>query len=169
MSQNSSVQHRWNWRSEGLITALAVGGFLVVLGLVIAITPDITNNTNLFFSDINSTSYTYGNETINLPAPANPGAHNNFYSAVSNFALGIGILQILILTLRAALHSPIRRTAETVGNLIFWAGTVLLINIFLMSGTLDGWFKFWPMLLVLIGVSLIARFVILITNRQMHR
>jgi hypothetical protein len=95
--------------------------------------------------------------TVNLPAPANPGMHNALYSAVFIFDLGIGVLQIVILVLRLIVRSPIRRIAETVGNLIFWFGAAILVNIFLLAGTLTSWFQYWAALIALVGVSIIAR------------
>jgi membrane protein YdbS with pleckstrin-like domain len=103
---------------------------------------------------------------VNLPAPIHPSAHIGFYTAVMNFLLGIGILQIIILALRLSARSPIRRIAETVGNLTFWLGAVVIANVFLLTGTLNGWFKFWSALVVLIGVSLIAQFFVYFARRH---
>ncbi|MCL4430172.1 MAG: hypothetical protein M1167_05410 [Chloroflexi bacterium] len=153
---------------EALITALAIGGFFIILGAVFALTPGISQKTNTFFSDLTTVTFPFGGSgsTVSLLAPANPAAHNGFYMAVVNFLLGIGILQIVILALRLWVKSPIRRIAETVGNLIFWLGAAVMANVFLLTGTLNGWFQFWSALIVLIGVSLIAQFFVYLTKRQ---
>jgi len=53
----SGTTHReWNW-SEGLITALAVGGFLVILGVVFGLTPGIPQKIILFFTDLTGAPY----------------------------------------------------------------------------------------------------------------
>jgi hypothetical protein len=122
MSQNSN---RDRFLHEGLITALAAGGFLIILGLVFTLTPGITDKTTTFFRDLTNVTRNLGSSTINLPAPAHPAEHLDFYTAVTNFLLGVGILQIVILALRLAVHSRVRRIAETVGNLIFWLGTAV--------------------------------------------
>lgn len=151
---------------EGLITALAVGGFFIVLGLVFAFTPDIAQKTNTFFRDLTTVTYPLGgSSTVNLPAPANPSEHISFFTAVMYFTLGVGVLQIAILALRLGVHSPIRRIGETVGNLVFWLGAAVAANVFLLAGTRTGWFQFWSTLIILIGVSLIARFFVYITQR----
>jgi hypothetical protein len=153
---------------EGLITALAIGGFFIILGLVFALTPSIPNQTTKFFSDLSTATYPFGSpgSTISLFAPAHPAEHMTFYTAVMNFLLSAGILQIVILALRLMVKSPIRRIAETVGNLIFWLGAAVLINVFLLAGTLTGWFQFWTALIMLIGASLIARFFVHLARRH---
>jgi hypothetical protein len=64
------------------------------------------------------------------------------------------------------LHSPIRRTAETVGNLVFWLGTSYLVTTYLNeSATINQWFVFWAGIIVFVGLSLIARGFVLLTRR----
>ena len=94
---NNEPKLSWKWSfSEGLITALAIGGFFIILGLV-ALTPGIAQHTNTFISDQTTVTSYFGSSTVNLPAPAHPAEHLGFYTAVMNFLLGIGILQIVIL------------------------------------------------------------------------
>ena len=164
MSQN----YRRDWSiQEGLITALAIGGFFIILGLVFALTPGISQKTNSFFSDLTTVTYPIGSSsTVHLPAPANPSEHIAFFTALMNFFLGVGVLQIAILALRLWFKSPIRRIAETIGNLVFWLGAAVIANVFLLTGTLTGWFQFWSALIVLIGISLIARFLVYLLIRR---
>ncbi len=70
---------------------------------------------------------------ISLPAPLNPAAYVNLYTAAFQFALGIGILEIVILALRVGLHSPVSRKAETIENIVFWLGTSFLIVTYLKT------------------------------------
>jgi len=147
---------------EGLITALAIGGFFIILGSVFAFTPGISQKTNTFFSDLTTVAFPFGSpgSTVSLLAPAQSAEHKDFYSAVVNFLIGVGVLQIVILALRLVVHSRISRIAQGVGDLIFWLGTAIVANVFLLTGTHNGWFQFWSSLLVLIGLSLIARFFV---------
>ena len=149
---------------EGLITALAVGGFLIILGTVFGLTPGLPQKVVDFFSDLTARSLSAGG-TLFLPAPAHPEQHIDFYNGVFNFMVGIGLLQIIILALRLVFHSRLRRVSETVGNLIFWLGGALVANIYLLKGTLDGWFSFWAALIILVGVSLIVRSLIHISKK----
>ncbi len=153
---------------EGLITALSIGGFFIILGLVFGFTPTISQNINTFFSDLTTVTFPFGSigSTASLLAPAHPGNHQSFYLAVMNFLIGVGVLQIVILALRLAVHSQIRRLAQSVGDLIFWIGAAVMANVFLLTGTQSGWFQFWSSLIVLIGVSLIARFFVFLAKRH---
>jgi hypothetical protein len=153
---------------EGLITALSIGGFFIILGLVFAFTPAISQQTNNFFSDLTTVTFPYGSpgSTVSLLAPAHSADHQGFYTAVMNFLIGIGVLQIVILVLRFAVHSRINRIAQSVGDLIFWLGAAVLANVFLLAGTQSGWFQFWSALIVIIGVSLIARFFVYLFKRH---
>ncbi len=162
------VRKEWSWH-EGVITALAFGGFFIILGFA-ALIPGVFSQTEAFFKDLTTVSYPWGaTSTISLVAPGSPSAHLDFYSAVMNFCLAIGILQIVILALRFAFHSPVRRIAETIGNLIFWLGAALLANVFLLAGTINGWFQFWSLLILLLGVSLVARFLVHLATRSYRR
>jgi hypothetical protein len=153
---------------EGLITALSIGGFFIILGSVFAVTPGILQQTNNFFSDLTTVTFPFGNpgSTVSLLAPAHPANHQDFYAAVMNFLIGVGVLQIVILVLRLAMHSRIRRIAQSVGDLIFWIGAAVVANVFLLTGTQSGWFQFWSSLIVIIGVSLIARFFVYLAKRN---
>ena len=149
--------------SETLITAFAVAGVFIILGFVIALTPEISQKTNAFFNDLTTVTYNSGSsDTLNLLAPAHPAQHIAFFRAVMEFLLAVGILQIIFLTLRIWIRSPIRRISETVGNLVFWLGGAVVANVYLLTGTRNGWFEFWAGLLLVLGISMIARFGIYI-------
>ena len=153
---------------EGLVTALSIGGFFIILGLVFALTPAISQQTNKFFSDLTTVTFPYGSpgSTVSLLAPAHPADHQGFYTSVMNFLIGIGVLQIVILVLRLVVHSRINRIAQSVGDLIFWLGAAVMANVFLLAGTQSGWFQFWSALIVLIGISLVARFFVYLAKRH---
>ena len=156
---------------ESLITALAAGGFFIILGSIFAFTPGLLQRTNAFFTDLTTIPYSFGGpgSTISLLAPGAPGDHIVFFTAVMNFLLAIGVLQIVILALRLWAKSSIKRMAETVGNLIFWLGAAVMANIFLLSGTTNGWYKFWATLIILIGASLIAQFFVYFAQKYSAR
>jgi hypothetical protein len=153
---------------EGLITALSIGGFFIILGIIFGVTPAISQNTNTFFSDLTTVRFPFGSpgSTVSLFAPAHPVDHQSFYTAVVTFLIGVGVLQIVILVLRLAVHSRIRLIAQSVGDLIFWLGAAVLANVFLIAGTQSGWFQFWSSLIVLIGVSFVARFFVYLVKRH---
>jgi len=166
MTQSS---HRERALHEGLITALSIGGFFIIIGVVFGLTPGIAGAIGDFFGDLTGVTYPAINGSIVLPGPANPAAHLALYSAVFNFMLAIGVLQIVILAARLWVHSPSRKIAETVGNAVFWLGGAVVANVYLMAGMQTGWFTFWPSLIILAGASLIAQFfVYLVTRNRKH-
>ena len=168
-----SNDSRWGNRRvrephEGLISAIAVGAVFILLGLVfvLALPNNLWEDTIGFFSNL--TARPVGSTSLILPAPANPAANGNvvFYTALFQFSLGIAFLQVLILALRLGFGSPIRRIAETIGNLIFWFGAAALEYTYLnRSTTVNAWFVFWALILVVLGLSIIARGAILLARR----
>jgi|WetSurMetagenome_2_1015567.scaffolds.fasta_scaffold01045_4 hypothetical protein len=156
---------------EDLITAISIGGFFIILGAVFAFTPGMTEKTSAFFSDLTAVTFPFGSpgSTVSLLAPAHPAEHQGFYTAVMNFLIGVGVLQIIILALRSASHSRIRRVAQSIGDLIFWLGAAVVANVFLLTGTHNGWFQFWSSLIVLVGFSLIARFFVFFISGSIRK
>ena len=161
---------RQRFLSEALITAFSVAGFFIILGFVIAFTPDITHRTNAFLNDLTTVKYNLGSTgTFNLIAPAHPSQHIGFFRAISEFFLALGILQVIFLVLRLGNRSPIRRTSETLGNLVFWLGGAVIANTYLLEGTRNGWFEFWTGLILVLGISLIVRFSVYLLAKYARR
>ena len=161
---NGSIRERR--RGEGFLSAVAVGGFFILVGIVYIATPNLLSDANKFFKDF--TALQVPGTSIQLPAPANPASHAELYGAVAEFTLGMSILQVVLLALSLALQSSTRRTGETVGNLVFWFGASYLTKVFLNSSTdLQVWFEFWASIVVIIGISLVARALVLLVRRMM--
>ncbi|MGA2386044.1 MAG: hypothetical protein ABSG33_05890 [Candidatus Bathyarchaeia archaeon] len=159
-------------RGEGAISAVSFGLFLVLVGVIVVINQNLWSNVRDFFNDFTTANVT--NTQISLPVPATPAAHTAVYSATFQFALGIGILEILILAMRFTVGSRIRRKAQTVGSAVFWFGAVYLLNNLAdMKITLainqqrQMWFQFWAAIIILFGVSLVARAVFILVAKQM--
>ena len=105
---------------------------------------------------------------IYLPAPMSPAVHAVLYGAIFQFCVGIGILQIVMLALRFTSQSPIGKTAETMGNLVYWFGTAYLVATYLNSTTtISKWFVFWAGILIILGLSFIARSFVLLAKKKM--
>jgi hypothetical protein len=153
---------------EGLITAIAIGGFLILIGLVFSLNPNLTDRISDFFSNITSTAYPIDSSTstIYLPAPTYPATHSALYSAILQFDLGFGILQIIILAVRLFYRSQTDKIAETVGNMIFWFGGAVLVSTILQVGTLQSWFEYWGALIIIVGISFIARAAVKFAKRK---
>ncbi|MGD0451033.1 MAG: hypothetical protein ABSA79_08295 [Candidatus Bathyarchaeia archaeon] len=155
---------------EPLVTAFSVAGVFIILGFVIAFTPDISQKTSVFFNDLTTVTYSLGGSNmLNLVAPAHPEEHIAFFRAIMEFFLAVGMLEILVLALRMGIRSPIRRISETIGNLVFWLGGAVVANVYLLAGTLNGWFEFWTGLLLVLGISMIARFTVYLVAKSASR
>ena len=164
MSENQSKPKRPYQYHEGILSAVSVGAVFILIGLIFVTTPDLWGKIVSFFNDFTTTQVP--GTGISLPAPAVPAAHAQLYVAVSQFSVGLVILEILLVAMRLIARSPTRRLAQEVGNLVFWLGVVYLINTFLNDATtLSIWFGFWAGVLVVLGLSLIARALVLLAKR----
>jgi hypothetical protein len=168
LNQNPSNKTRENRHEEGIITAIAFGGFLIIVGMLFALTPNLWQNITAFFDHLTTRTFPYGNpgSTISLLAPTNTAAHHALYTSLLQFDVAFGLLQIVIFALRIRARSRIGRISETLGNAVFWLGAALLVNNFLLPGTLKGWFEFWGALIVLVGISLVARAFVYFAKRR---
>jgi hypothetical protein len=142
---------------ESIITAISVGFVLVLLGTIFVTTTNLFGEILDLFGDFKLVDVP--NSDLILLGPASPSAFSVVYVAAAQFSFALGVFQIVILVLRFVFASPWRKRAETVGNLVFWLGAGFLIQTFLLDSTLDltNWFSFWSAIIMLIGVSLIAR------------
>jgi hypothetical protein len=159
-------RHRSRGPHDAIIGAVAVGAVFILIGLVfvLALPNNLWDKTFGFFSNL--TTREAPRTGITLIAPANPGAHAVFYNAVFQFSLGIAFLQVVILALRLGLGSRIGRIAETIGNLVFWVGASYLVNNFLNNSTnLTAWFSFWAAIIIVVGLSIVARVLVLMAKR----
>ena len=131
------------------------------MGTLFIITPNLFGKILDFFKDFKLVDVKNSNWA--LPAPASPSNHSLVYQAVAQFSFALGLFQIVILALRFVIPSSWGKRAETVGNLVFWLGTGFLIQSFLLETT--QWFIFWSTIIMLLGVSLIARAGVMAASR----
>ena len=171
MSQNTINSAKNRGFFEGMISAISVGFFFVLVGIIFVINQNLWQNIVNFGKDF--TTIQVANTNASLPVPATPAAHTAIYSAAFQFAIGIAILQIVILALRLTLDSYKRRIAQTVGSLVFWVGAAYLISILVdMKSTLAHsqqlvvWYQFWSAIIILLGFSIIVRSIVLFLTRK---
>jgi hypothetical protein len=167
-------------RREGLLSAVSAGFFLVLIGLLFVVKPNLYNDTVTFFNNFNVTS-AVSNTQVLLPAPDPERSTTNstvreanlsVYSAVQQFSLGWGIFLIALLVIRFVSRSSWRREARNISDIVFWFGTAYLIQGWLINSTSNNtyltqtWFEFWSMVLVLLGTSLVVRAMCLAAVRR---
>jgi hypothetical protein len=151
-------------KKESLFTAIYIGAIFILLALIYFIHLGLWDSIVNFFSTF--TLAQVPGTGVFLPAPANPAAHIELYTALFQFSLGIGVLEIIILVLRVVLRSPVARKAETVENIVFWLGASYLITTYLVNMTiLSEWFVFWAGIILIFGLSLVARAFVLLAKR----
>ena len=151
---------------ESLVTAIYLGGIFILLAVVyfINISYSLWDRLINFFGSFMLAQVP--GTSVSLPAPAIPYAHAVLYNAVFQFCLGLGILEIVILAFRIVIRSPMARRAETIENIVFWLGTSYLTVAYLVTMTLQSeWFVFWAGVILIAGLSLVARSFILLANR----
>jgi len=152
---------------EGLISGISAGFFLLLIGAIFVITPNLLDRIISFFRNF-GLMFVPNFGSLRLPAPANPLIHSVLYGAVELFCYVWGLFQIGVLVLRFLVRSSWSKKAETVSNIVFWLGTGFLIRTFLIETTLlpllavvSRWFVFWSGIIMLIGAILIIRAIIL--------
>jgi hypothetical protein len=154
-------------RKENFISGLYIG-FILILLVVLYFVNAHVNLWNSFDHFLNTFILeTVPGTSLQLPVPDNPRAYIVLYEAAFQFCLGLGAIEIAVLGLRVWLDSPLPRKAETIENLVFWLGTSYLIVTYLMNITIPSeWFVFWAGIILIGGLSLIARSFVLIASKK---
>ena len=168
LNTNSRRQKRHTRLGENIITAISIGTLLILIGgIYVATLPRSLFDELKYFVGGFTTSQV-GGTGLYFPVPQIPGMHAVLYNAAFQFCIGIALLQIVILLLRLMFHSSIGKTSETVGNLVFWFGASYLVTTFLNSSTTAiTWFTFWAAILIVTGLSMIARAFVLFAKKRM--
>jgi hypothetical protein len=154
MSEGFSRRNR-----EGLLSAISAGFFLVLVGFIFIVTPNLYDKIVSFFQDLTLVNVGSLPNNIMLPQPSTIAQHVTVYTAVEQFGLVWGVFLVATLAIRFLVSSPMRRRAENLSDIVFWFGTAYLIQTWLIGQS--RWFEFWALILMLLGISLIVRAVFL--------
>jgi len=158
LSKNRETPRQYQ---EGLFTAISIGFVLLLVGTLFVINPDLFGSILDFFRDFELVDVP--NTDIMFPAPATPSSHSMVYQAAGQFSIALAVFQIIILALRFVIPSSWGKRSETVGNFVYWVGASFLIQLFLIE-TMQ-WFVFWSTIIILVGVSIIARAAVMAVTR----
>ncbi len=151
---------------EGLFTAISVGFGLLLVGTLFIITPNLFGKIVDFFKDFKLIDVPHTN--MIFPAPGHPNIHPVVYQAAGQFSIAVTALQVILLVLRFVIPSSLDKKSESVSSLVYWAGASFLFQTFLIDNspvTLTNWFEFWSLIIVLAGVSLLARAAFMAVSR----
>jgi hypothetical protein len=160
MSNIGLGQHQ-HWRHEGMLGAISVGLFLLLVGFLFISIPDLFNDLVRFATGF--TSEKIGSSNIYLPIPKDLSSYENIYAAAREFSVIWGVFLVAMIGARLILGSSTRRLAQNVGDIVFWLGSAYLIQVYLVASTqaltinTNTWLAFWALVIALIGISLIIR------------
>jgi hypothetical protein len=146
-------------QKESILSAISVGFFFVLVGIIFIVTPNLVDKIVNFLEDITFVNIARLPSNIFLPQPTTVNAHTAVYTSVQQFSMVWGVFLAAMLVIRFATGSPMRNKAENLGDIVFWFGTMYLIQTWLIGRS--EWFEFWALILVLLGISLIVRAVFL--------
>jgi hypothetical protein len=158
LNENKKTRPKYQ---EGLFTAISAGFFLLLVGILFVITPNLFDGIMEFFSDFGIVEVP--NTDISFLGLESPAAHMTVYQAAWQLSIALAVFQVFVLALRSVIPSSWGKRSETVGNLVHWVGTSFLIQLFLIEST--QWFAFWSTIIILAGVSLIARAAVMAVSR----
>ena len=167
LNKNLNAQTSAYKAQERVYSAISAGAFFILIGIVYVINlpSSLWDAIVEFFSSL--TLAQIPSTGIYLPAPVSPASHTVLYGAVFQFCIGLGILQVIFLVLRLMMNSPTGKIAETIGNLVYWFGEGYLVTTYLNSTTtISKWFVFWAGILIILGLSFIARAFVFLAKRK---
>ena len=174
MNEDVNIQTQPLFENERLIYAISAGVVLILVGVVFALAQpnnlwdkiiDFFNSFTL--AEVPATRFLNSEAGLFLPAPITPSTHFVLYGAVFQFCLGLGLFQALLLFARLKTTSSQKKIAETLGNLIYWLGTSYLVIRFLNTSTsINNWWVFWAGILMVLGLSFVARGFVLYAAKK---
>jgi hypothetical protein len=145
--------HEYRERVD-LVDLAGLGFFLVLVGSLIILRPDLPSLIKDFFSDF-QVQQVYG---MGLLVPRSN--HPVLYGIVFDFCLYMLAFQVVGLLFRFVLNDPIRKKASSVSGIAFWGGFAWIIN--LLSAELIAWPAFLGWFVIVAGISIVIRSVLTI-------
>jgi hypothetical protein len=136
------------------------GIFLIVVGIIVATTPNLVDRFADFFSDFHMQEVA---SNVFLPIPGLD--HPVVFNAIFWFCLIFGILQIVVLAGRFIMKDTVRRTASTAMGIIFWLGAAWSVTL-LIAKSITWWPTFAGYIIALCGIAIVAENIIVIAIRR---
>jgi len=133
----------------GRLGLLKFGLFLVLVGIIVGITPNIASEVSSFIGDL-QLQQIYSH--VFFPLPTN--AHPVLYNAVFLFCVGWGIVQLAFFAAHLVVRDGLE-AAHTLSSAVFWFGSAYIILYLILQSApfpiVLGYF------IVLVGISVIVR------------
>ncbi len=142
-------------KESDMLGLASFGFFLVLVGVIFAITPNLVDKIGEFFGSFELVEV-YPN--VNFPAPTS--SHPVLYTAVAQFCVAYGLFHLPVLILRVYLGDYLSRKAGALSGIVFWLGAGYFLLI-LSAGNI-GWFAFLSGLIIFAGLSLVVRSLVIL-------
>ncbi|MCQ5374608.1 MAG: hypothetical protein NO515_06295 [Candidatus Methanomethylicia archaeon] len=139
---------------------LSLGFFLILLGLMWMITPDIANHIRAFFSPEGWHLAEVSQNVFFLEPNRN---HPVLYNAASFFCLAFGAFQIIILGIRVALRDALDKIGGTLSGMVFWVGMGYFFG--MLANNAVGWFGLLAGFVIFVGISIILQSIFRLIRR----
>ena len=134
---------------------LSFGFFILLLGTIWIITPNLSKEVETFFTPEN---WRLRNVTENITFPEPERSYPIIYTAAMQFCFTFGAFQIAIFTLRFILHESLGRIGETLSGMVFLFGAGFFLS--MLANETITWFGFLAGLIVSVGLSIMVRGIV---------
>lgn len=131
---------------------LSLGFFLILLGIMWMITPNIADHIRAFFSPEN---WHLAEVSQNILFPEPDYNHPVLYNVASYFCLAFGVFQVIILGIRVALRDDLDKIGGTLSGTIFWIGMGYFFG--MLASNAVGWFGLLAGFVIFVGISIIIQ------------
>jgi len=138
---------------------ISFGAFLIIVAVIYLRTPGLLSEAKAFVSDFRLVEL-FQNFWWFVPSSNHPV----LYNAAEQFSYAFGLVQILVLGLEFARRSSTHRKAETFSSIVFWLGAGYILGL-LSQGVLT-WLSLIAGLIILVGISIVARALVLVFARH---
>jgi len=155
MSSGDPERRSWDGYRRDDTGWISFGAFLIIIAVIYLRTPNLIQEVEAFIRDFRLVQVF---QNFWWPVPST--GHPVLYTAVEQFSYAFGIVHIIILGLKFARRSSTHAKAHTFSDIIFWLGAGYIFSL-LAQGVLS-WLTFIASLIILIGVSIVARALVLV-------
>lgn len=159
MSSGTPSRQSWNGYHREDTGWISFGAFLIIIAVIYLITPGLLSEAKAFATDFRLVEL-FQNFWWFGPSSNHPV----LYNAAEQFCYVFGLVQILILGLEFARRSSTHGKAKTFSSIVFWLGAGYILSL-LSQGVLT-WLSFIAGLVILVGISIVARALVLVFARH---
>jgi hypothetical protein len=159
MSSGTPSRQSWNGYHREGTGWISFGAFLIIIAVIYLRTPGLLSEAKAFVTDFQLVEL-FQNIWWFVPSSNHPV----LYNAAEQFCYAFGLVQILVLGLDFARRSSTHRKARTFSSIVFWLGAGYILSL-LSQGVLI-WLSFIAGLVILVGISIVARALVLVFARH---